>query len=88
MDRNPSPRREDLVEPEGVNAGSAESTAESPETGGGDVVDGGHPERAADQVEESEAPDAAEIVDAPFGRRDPDAPSLEQSVEEGAAGPR
>lgn len=70
----------DLIEPEGVNAGSARSTAEGPEPGG-DVTHGGHPERADDQAGRHEDP---EIVDAPFLPRDPGAPSLEQSREEGA----
>ena len=72
--------KKDLVEPEGVNAGSADSTAEGPEPHG-DVRSGGHAERAG---QEDDRPEADEIVDAPFQPRDPDAPSLEQSVEEGA----
>ena len=72
--------KRDLIEPEGVNAGSARSTAEAPRPHG-DVTRGGHPERADDQADRRED---AEIVDAPFMPRDPDAPSLEQSVEEGA----
>jgi hypothetical protein len=40
-----SEQRDDLVEPEGVNAGSADATAESePRTG--DVLQGGRPEDA------------------------------------------
>lgn len=74
-------RKRDLVEPEGVNAGSAESAAESAPAPGDDVRSGGHVERADDQAERSEN---VEIVDAPFMPRDPSAPSLEQSVEEGA----
>ena len=74
----------DLVEPEGVNAGSANSTAEGPTTNPrGDVRSGGHPERADEQAEGSEDD---VVVDAPFMPRDPSAPSLEQSVEEGAPG--
>lgn len=73
--------KHDLVEPEGVNARSASSTAEGAAPPRDDVRSGGHPERAADQAERSEDD---EIVDAPFQPRDPDAPSLEQSVEEGA----
>ncbi|MBA3744933.1 hypothetical protein [Sporichthya sp.] len=73
-------RGRDLVEPEGVNAGSADSTAEGG-TPHGEVRPGGHPERAEAQVDRTEND---EIVDAPFQPRDPNAPSLEQSVEEGA----
>lgn len=72
--------RSNLIEPEGVNAGSADSTAEG-ETPHGDVRSGGHPERADEQADRHEDD---EIVDAPFQPRDPSAPSLEQSVEEGA----
>jgi hypothetical protein len=72
--------KKDLVEPEGVNAGSAESaTEEAPRPG--DVRPGGHAERADEQAERTEED---LIVDAPFQPRDPDAPSLELSVEEGA----
>jgi len=74
-------RKRDLVEPEGVNAGSAQSTAESAPAPDEDVRAGGHVEWADDQAERSEDD---EIVDAPFMPRDPTAPSLEQSVEEGA----
>jgi hypothetical protein len=73
--------KRNLVEAEGVNAGSAESAAEAAPPPDEDVRSGGHPERADDQAERSED---AEIVDAPFVPRDPSAPSLEQSVEEGA----
>lgn len=69
-----------LVEPEGVNAGSAKSTVEG-DAPHGDVRSGGHPEQAEEQADRTE--DDA-IVDAPFLPRDPSAPSLEQSVEEGA----
>ena len=72
--------KKDLIEPEGVNAGSAKSTAEGA-TPHGDVRAGGHPERADEQADLT-AED--QIVDAPFQPRDPGAPSLEQSVEEGA----
>jgi hypothetical protein len=73
--------KQDLVEPEGVNAGSADSAGEAGPEPRGDVRSGGHPERADDQAERHQE---NEIVDAPFLPRDPDAPSLEQSVEEGA----
>jgi hypothetical protein len=71
----------DLVEPEGVNAGSAHSAAEAAPPPDDDVRSGGHPERADEGAERSEDD---EIVDAPFMPRDPAAPSLEQSVDEGA----
>lgn len=71
----------DLVEREGVSAGSARIAAEDVPPGG-DVIGGGHPERAAEQAGQRED---AQIVDAPFMPRDPDAPSLEQSEEEAAA---
>ena len=71
----------DLIEPEGVNAGSADSAAEAGPAPDSDVRSGGHAERADDQAERSEDD---EIVDAPFMPRNPSAPSLEQSVEEGA----
>lgn len=74
--------RDDLVEPEGVNAGSAKSSAEATPPTSGDPTLGGHPERAAEQADPD---DSAEVVDAPFEPRDPAAPSLEQSIEEGAA---
>lgn len=73
-------RSKDLIEPEGVNAGSADFTVEGAAPRG-DVRAGGHPERAEAQADRTED---AEIVDAPFQPRDRDAPSLEQSVEEGA----
>ncbi len=76
-----APKR-DLIEPEGVNAGSADSATEGAPPRG-DVRSGGHAERAEDQDEDTEAD---EIVDAPFQPRDPDAPSLELSIEEGAHG--
>lgn len=69
----------DLSTPEGVNEGSAKSTGEGDEPQG-DVRAGGHPERAAEQPDPRDDP----IIDAPFTPRDPSAPSLEQSVEEGA----
>lgn len=75
-----SARKPNLIEPEGVNAGSADSAAEGADPHG-DVRSGGHPERAADQADRSEDD---EIVDQPFQPRDPGAPSLEQSEEEGA----
>lgn len=74
-------RKRDLIEPEGVNAGSADSTAEGGPAPDADVRAGGHVERADDQAERTEDD---EIVDAPFMPRIPSAPSLEQSVEEGA----
>ena len=76
-------RKRDLVEPEGVNAGSADSTAEGALTPDEDVRSGGHAEWADDQAERSEE---NIIVDQPFRSRDEDGPSLEQSVEEGAPG--
>ncbi len=75
-----SARKPNLIEPEGINAGSADSTAEG-DSEHGDVRAGGHPERAAEQAGRSEDD---EIVDQPFLPRDPSAPSLEQSEEEGA----
>lgn len=75
-----SARKPNLIEPEGVNAGSADSTAEG-EVPHGDVRGGGDPERAEEQADRSEE---AEIIDQPFMPRDPAAPSLEQSEEEGA----
>ena len=75
-----SARKRDLIEPEGVNAGSADSTAEG-EPPRGDVRAGGHPELAAEQADRREDDP---IVDQPFMPRDATAPSLEQSVEEGA----
>lgn len=73
-------RKPNLIEPEGVNAGSADSTAEG-ELPQGDVRGGGHVERAEEQAEQGEE---TQIVDQPFMPRDPTAPSLDQSVEEGA----
>ncbi len=73
-------RKPNLIEPEGVNAGSADSTAEG-EPPEGDVRAGGHPERADEQADQGEE---NLIVDQPFMPRHPDAPSLDQSVEEGA----
>lgn len=73
-------KERDLIEPEGVNAGSARSTAEGPRHAG-DVTHGGHPERADDQAGRH---DDDQIVDVPFMPTDPGAPSLEQSSEEGA----
>lgn len=70
----------DLIEPEGVNAGSADSTVEGDEVHV-DVRSGGHPEWAEQQADRTEDD---EIVDQPFMPRDPAAPSLEQSKEEGA----
>jgi hypothetical protein len=75
-----SARKPNLIEPEGVNSGSADSTAEGAEPHG-DVRGGGEPERAEEQADRTEED---EIVDQPFMPRDPTAPSLEQSVEEGA----
>lgn len=75
-----SARKPNLIEPEGVNAGSADSTTEG-DLPPGDVRGGGEPERAEEQAGRSEED---EIVDQPFMPRDPTAPSLEQSVEEGA----
>jgi len=76
-----SARKPNLIEPEGVNAGSADSTAEGDEVTG-DVRSGGHPERAEDQDDLTEQ---GEIIDQPFLPRDATAPSLEQSKEEGAS---
>lgn len=73
-------RKPNLIEPEGVNAGSADSTAEG-KVPHGDVRGGGKPERAEEQADRSEED---EIIDQPFMPRDPAGPSLEQSVEEGA----
>ncbi len=73
--------KQDLIEPEGVNAGSADSTAESGPAPDADVRSGGHPERAAEQADRTEED---QIIDQPFLPRDADAPSLQQSVEEGA----
>jgi hypothetical protein len=75
-----SARKPNLIEPEGVNAGSADSTVEG-EVPHGDVRGGGEPDRAEEQAERSEED---VIVDQPFMPRDPTAPSLDQSVEEGA----
>lgn len=73
-------RKPNLIEPEGVNAGSADSTAEG-EVPHGDVQGGGDVDRAEEQAEQGEE---NQIVDQPFMPRDPTAPSLDQSVEEGA----
>ena len=75
--------KRDLIEPEGVNAGSADSTAEGESAPVEDVRSGGHVEWADDQAERSEE---NIIVDQPFRSRDEAGPSLEQSVEEGAPG--
>ena len=76
-----SARKPNLIEPEGVNAGSADSTAEGEVPPHGDVQGGGDVTRADEQADEGEA---NQIVDQPFMPRDPTAPSLDQSVEEGA----
>lgn len=70
----------DLIQSEGVNAGSARLAAQEPDPGG-DVSGGGHPERAEEQAGRQQD---VGIVDAPFLPRDAGAPSLEQSAEEGA----
>lgn len=75
-----SARKPNLIQPEGVNAGSADSTAEG-EPPHGDVRAGGRPELAEEQADRTEEDP---IVDQPFMPRDPCAPSLKQSVEEGA----
>ncbi|HEY3603939.1 MAG TPA: hypothetical protein VGL04_04660 [Sporichthyaceae bacterium] len=69
-------RRRDLTEPEGVNSGSARDLLDGADA---DVRPGGHP----DQVEDAKRAEPS-VVQPPWDRHDPDAPSLEQSREEGA----
>jgi hypothetical protein len=77
--------QEGLVEPEGVNAGSAASAAESAAGGPqgrlpGAPTAGGRPEAADEQA--TAAPERDQVVDAPWGGLEPGAPSLRQSEEE------
>jgi len=73
-----SDRRRDLMEPEGVNAGSGRDQMSGDDE---DARPGGNPSRAA----QSEAPTTdPTVVRPPWDEHDPDAPSLEQSREEGA----
>jgi hypothetical protein len=71
--------RRDLVEPEGVNSGSAEDLMGG---AGRHVRPGGHPERS-EQAEES--PPGPEVVRTPWAESRAGEPSLEQSREEGAS---
>ena len=77
-----------LVTTEGVNEGSQKSTAESAgPSEGTDPPDrltrGGRPEAAEEQDRESVRHDRAHaVVEPPWDRHDPAAPSLDQSVEE------
>lgn len=76
---------EGLVEPEGVNAGSAESTVESAAGAPAnrptaDLRRGGRPADAAEQA--GWAPGRDQVVVSPWAHLDPGAPSLEQSAEE------
>jgi hypothetical protein len=85
MNRHRNTQAEGLVQPEGVNAGSAKSTVESMEGAPQtrpveELTRGGAVSAADDQVQY--APGRTQIVDAPFGDRDPAGPSLEQSEEE------
>lgn len=76
---------EGLVQPEGVNAGSAVSATESAANAlKGDVTRGGRPDAAAEQVDVAD--ERAQIVNSPWGRLDPDAPSVELSEEKPGGG--
>lgn len=88
---------EDLVTSEGVNEGSAESATESaanPRPPGipqavfsDELTRGGRPQDAERQSVEDERRRGARAVTAtPWSHRDPNTPSLEQSVEEQNAG--
>jgi hypothetical protein len=67
-----------LVEPEGVNSGSAKDLMGGAEA---DARPGGNPSRSG-QAEA--APSGPTVVQPPWDEHDEDAPSLEQSREEGA----
>jgi hypothetical protein len=69
-------RRRGLTEPEGVDSGSARDLMDG---AGANVRPGGHPDRVED-VKGTDPP----VVVPPWDHHDPDAPSLEQSREEGA----
>jgi hypothetical protein len=71
-------RRQNLVEPEGVNSGSAKDLLGGKER---DPRPGGDPSRAA---QGEAAPSDPAVVQPPWDEHDEDAPSLEQSREEGA----
>jgi len=69
-----------LVEPEGTNAGSAASTAESPGTPG-DVQGGGEPADAPDHGDPAtEAPEEVELAGAPAAQ------AAEPGQEHGSSG--
>jgi hypothetical protein len=68
-------RRRGLTEPEGVNSGSAHDLLDGADA---DVRPGGDPTRVEDITNDPQ------VVAPPWDEHDPDAPSLEQSREEGA----
>jgi hypothetical protein len=70
--------RRDLVEPEGVNSGSAEDLMGG---AGRQVRPGGDPSRS-EQAEST--PPGPKVVRPPWDEHDAGTPSLEQSREEGA----
>jgi hypothetical protein len=70
-------RRRDLTEPEGVNSGSARDLLDGADA---DVRPGGHPDRVEDDAKRTDPP----VVQPPWDHHDADAPSLDQSREEGA----
>jgi len=64
-----STERQSLVEPEGTNAGSADSTDEDASAPGVDVRGGGEPEESPDLGDPAvEAADETEMVGAPAER--------------------
>lgn len=63
MENSEQAQRQDLVEPEGVNAGSNQDLTDVPE---GDVLSGGHPDDAPERT--AVAPSGADGSTAPLPR--------------------
>ena len=80
-----SEHHEDLIEPEGVNAASAEGTREGTRPYGGDVVSGGRPQDAPPVPEDDEARGEEMVGTARTTPADPSQPAGPSGQDSGSA---